>query len=155
MYESPIEIIYGEIETQLEGEVLKATQRVGVNVNKEELLKALQYDREQYLKGYEDGLNANRWIPCSERLPKSEDKYGWVKCNVTVMRSHWPTSSYDPCDSPYDEYIVTDAMYDVCQKIWHLGDSCQLNALINIEDSPLNGDYVVAWMPLPEPYKGE
>lgn len=98
---------------------------------------------------------ANEWIPVSEKLPKSEDKYGWVKCNVTVMRSHWPASSYDVCDSPYDEYFVTDAMYDVSQKIWHIGDMCQLNALIDIEDSPLNGDYVIAWMPLPEPYKGD
>ena len=55
MYQSPIEIIHGELEMQLEGEVYKAVQRVGVNVNKEELLKALQYDRGQYLNGYGDG----------------------------------------------------------------------------------------------------
>ena len=30
--------------------------KVGVNVNKEELIKALQYDRGQYNKGYEDGF---------------------------------------------------------------------------------------------------
>lgn len=95
------------------------------------------------------------WIPCSERLPKSEDKYGYVKCNVTVIRSHYPTSSYDICDEPYDEYFVADAMYDVSQKIWHLGEHTQLNALIDIEDLPLNCDYVIAWKPLPEPYKGE
>ena len=95
------------------------------------------------------------WIPCSEQLPKSEDKYGYVKCNVTVIRSHYPTSSYDICDEPYDEYFVADAMYDVSQKIWHLGEHTQLNALIDIEDLPLNCDYVIAWMPLPEPYKGE
>ena len=97
----------------------------------------------------------NKWIPCSERLPKSEDKYGWVECNVTVMRSHFPTSSYDSCDAPYDEYFVAGAMYDTSQKIWHLGEHTQLNALLNIEDSPLNCDYVIAWQPLPEPYKGE
>ena len=96
-----------------------------------------------------------QWIPCSERLPESEDKYLWVNCNVTVMRNHWPTSSYDFCDSPYDEYFVTGAMYDSSQKIWHLSDNMQLNALIDIEDSPLNGDCVIAWMPLPEAYKGE
>ena len=96
-----------------------------------------------------------KWIPCSERLPKSEDKYGWVECIVTVMRSHWPTSSYDSCDSPYDEYFVTGAMYDTSQKIWHLGEHTQLNALIDIEDSPLNGDYVIAWQPLPHAFKGE
>lgn len=99
--------------------------------------------------------NSDKWIPCSERLPKSEDKYGWVECNVTVMRSYFPTSSYDYCDAPYDEYFVAGAMYDTSQKIWHLGEHTQLNALIDIEDSPLNGDCVIAWMPLPEPYKGE
>ena len=55
MYQSPIEIIHGELQMQLEGEVYKAVQRVGVNVDREELLKALQYDRGQYKRGYEDG----------------------------------------------------------------------------------------------------
>lgn len=55
MYKSPIDIIYGQMETQLEGTVLKAVQNVGVNVDKEELIRALQYDRDQYHKGYSDG----------------------------------------------------------------------------------------------------
>lgn len=119
-----------------------------------------------YLTGYISALSAvevmiaeqpkaGEWISVSERLPESEDKYAWFKCNVTIMRSHWPTSSYDYCDSPYDEYFVTEAMYDTCQKIWHIGDTQCLNALIDIEDSPLNGDYVIAWQDLPEPYKEE
>ena len=55
MYKSPIDIIYGQMETQLEGTVLKAVQNVGVNVDKEELIRALKYDRNQYDKGYADG----------------------------------------------------------------------------------------------------
>lgn len=55
MYESPINIIYGEMQAQIEGDVFKAIQNVGIDVNKEELIKALQYDREQYSKGYSDG----------------------------------------------------------------------------------------------------
>jgi hypothetical protein len=55
MYESPVNIIYGEMQTQIEGDVFKAIQNVGIDVNEEELLKALQYDREQYSKGYKDG----------------------------------------------------------------------------------------------------
>ena len=39
---------------QIEGEIYKAVMNVGVNVDKEELLKALQYDRGQYQKGYKD-----------------------------------------------------------------------------------------------------
>ena len=55
MYKSPIDIYYGQMETQLEGSVLRAVQKVGVNVDKEELIRALKYDRDQYDKGYSDG----------------------------------------------------------------------------------------------------
>ena len=55
MYKSPIDIIYGQMETQTEGTILKAIQRVGVDVDKDELVKALKYDRDQYRKGFEDG----------------------------------------------------------------------------------------------------
>lgn len=51
MYDSPIEVIYQDIQYSLENKILKACQDVNVNVNKEELIKALQYDRNQYQKG--------------------------------------------------------------------------------------------------------
>lgn len=61
MYKSPIEKIYGDLQTQMVQEdeklVMKAVREVGINVDKEELIKALQYDRNQYVKGYEDGKN--------------------------------------------------------------------------------------------------
>ena len=55
MYESPVTILFGEMKTQYEDECFKTVQSYGFDVNKEELTKALQYDREQYSKGYEDG----------------------------------------------------------------------------------------------------
>lgn len=59
MYKSPIEKIYGEMQTQMTQEdeklTMKAIRNVGVNVDKEALIKALEYDRNQYTKGYEDG----------------------------------------------------------------------------------------------------
>lgn len=106
---------------------------------------------ENLLLDYNEQYN-NGWIPCSERLPECENKYGWVSCIVSVIRSHYPTSTYDICDSPYDENIVMHANYHVSQKIWHLECDEQLNALMDIEDAPLNCDYVIAWQPLPEPY---
>ena len=54
MYESPIKVIQGELETQLEGEILKAVHRVSVVVDKDELIQALRYDRKQYQKGFDD-----------------------------------------------------------------------------------------------------
>lgn len=89
------------------------------------------------------------WISVKDALPKPSEQ--WESYNVVVLRSHFPTSSYDICDSPYDEEFVTTAAYDSNQKIWHLDWDEQLNALIGIEDAPLNGDYVTHWMPLPEP----
>ena len=53
-YQSPIEIIQTQMKSQIEGEIYKAVMKVGVNVDKYELLKALQYDRGQYQKGYTD-----------------------------------------------------------------------------------------------------
>jgi hypothetical protein len=43
-----------DMQIRMEGEVCKAVQNVGINVDKEELLKALQYDKDQYEKGYAD-----------------------------------------------------------------------------------------------------
>ena len=59
MYNSPIELIYGNMETQIRDEMDKqifgAVQKVGIHVDKEELIKALAYDRGQYNQGYKDG----------------------------------------------------------------------------------------------------
>ena len=54
MYQSPIEIIYKEMQTEFENNVYKAVQEYGVSVDKDELIKALRYDRNQYDKGYSD-----------------------------------------------------------------------------------------------------
>ena len=55
MYKSPIEIITGNIQTQIDDEIYRAVQNVGINVDKEELLKALEYDRGQYEEGFREG----------------------------------------------------------------------------------------------------
>lgn len=59
MYESPIEMIYTDIQTQIKEEtdkcIYEAMQQCGIHVDKDELIKALQYDRRQYERGYLDG----------------------------------------------------------------------------------------------------
>ena len=60
-YESPI-IIFEDVARQIaentDKAVLKAIGEVGITVKKDELIQALQYDRGQYKKGYENGLCA-------------------------------------------------------------------------------------------------
>ena len=62
MYESPVELKFNEIKTELikkENEMLiRAVQEVVPNVTEEELVKALSYDRHQYEKGFWDGREA-------------------------------------------------------------------------------------------------
>jgi len=58
-YDSPIHQIVEDISTQIiqdgENQIFQAIQKSGVVVDKPELIKALQYDRNQYDKGYSDG----------------------------------------------------------------------------------------------------
>lgn len=74
MYKSPIDLIYDHLVTEQENEVFKAVVRCGIDVDKDELIKALAYDRRQYDLGYADGkMDAEpQWIPCSERLPEDD-----------------------------------------------------------------------------------
>jgi len=53
-YQSPIDVITGQMNIFYENEICRAVQKVGVYVDKNELLRALQYDRRQYQKGYAD-----------------------------------------------------------------------------------------------------
>lgn len=55
MYESMIKVIEEQANAHLEHEILSAVKRVGISVDKEELVRALKYDRGQYERGYADG----------------------------------------------------------------------------------------------------
>ncbi len=59
MYKSPIELLVTDIQNQIvkqqDEEIYKAVLHFIPNVDKEELLRALQYDRNQYKVGYMEG----------------------------------------------------------------------------------------------------
>lgn len=69
-----------------------------------------------------------QWIPCSERLPHGS-------CSDLVNVSIHDDSGDTPFDYTSCGWVTTDGEY------W-------------IVDNEIN-NHVVAWMPLPEPYKGE
>ena len=57
MYKAPIELLstqMSEHKFDTEKMVIEAVFKTGVNVDKDELIRALQYDRDQYNKGYAD-----------------------------------------------------------------------------------------------------
>ena len=121
-----------DIETQIreaeDGQLMyEVKQAIGFAVDKQELIKALEYDRDQYNKGYEDGLNADKWIPVSEP-PKELDTY----------------------------LIQTDGEPYMCQCRWTdvnpFWTDYKTKPHWNIFDLPQYSK-VVAWMPLPKPYE--
>lgn len=56
-YQSPIQQLVSDMTMKMENNVYTAVENVGIHVDKEELIKALSYDRQQYDKGYADGYS--------------------------------------------------------------------------------------------------
>lgn len=53
--------------------------RCGIIIDKDQLIRALTYDRDQYQKGYADAKAEQSWVPCEERLP--EENIDVLVCN--------------------------------------------------------------------------
>ena len=93
MYESPFDMvltplsaIYKEVKKDIDGQiiesVLKATRAVNVTVDKEELLRALRYDRDQYDKGYADAkAEIVHCEDCVYRMNHNDD----YMCGINVL----------------------------------------------------------------------
>lgn len=80
MYKSPIEVFTSQVDDaikqmreQQEEHIFQAIINVGVNIDKDELVRALQYDRGQYTKGYADGVK-----DLKDRLIKICNEYNFV-----------------------------------------------------------------------------
>ncbi|MBR6271391.1 MAG: hypothetical protein IKR26_04485 [Lachnospiraceae bacterium] len=62
-YEPPVRLIMKEIEQQIENDVHYCVQQYNIEVDRDELIKALAYDRNQYEKGFMDGVKWGRKHP--------------------------------------------------------------------------------------------
>ena len=58
MYKSPVEVVYNNISEEIGDGVYRAVCQYGVIVDKDELIKALRYDRDQYDNGYSDAIKS-------------------------------------------------------------------------------------------------
>lgn len=85
-----------------------------------------------------------RWIPCSERLPESDEV--WQKYIVVYCYNY-----RDIWDDMNATTFVTVADYNSEQKVWKLGSGEVVNALILPENIQLHAGYITHWQPLPEP----
>ena len=86
MYKSPIEIFTEEMRFCYDNNMMEAVQRYDIQVDKDELLKALRYDRQQYEMGFADGKisvynNIVRCKNCDYR-DGIEDTCGNIYCRL-------------------------------------------------------------------------
>lgn len=86
--------------------------------------------RKFYMQGYEDGKKNDGWIPVSEKLPEENDGKYYPILNVST--------SYG---------AVKRGFYRVRDKEWYIYSEMH-GEFIKAEDKE-----VIAWQPLPEPYK--
>ena len=92
MYESPIKIIESTIDSIYKDIVKKKDDAIfaeiqssfGVDLDRDELIRALQYDRDQYNKGYDDGKRdaMAELVRCENCIYRSQyaDENGNYKC---------------------------------------------------------------------------
>lgn len=98
IYDSPIEIITNSIANQIameyDGQVIKAVQKVFVDVDKHKLEQALTQDKaryeEAYRKGQQDSRMTGRWVEYEDR---PEEKWCSV-CNWSYLKTD---SKWDFC----------------------------------------------------------
>lgn len=135
MYKSPVELITKEMNTQIEEDIFNAIQEVAVDVDKEELIKALQYDRNQYEQGYIDGKLSNQWISINDRLPDESGAY-LCYCGESFIKT-MNIYSFAKNLKQVDKYDFRENKVG-----WYFYDSdwgfCERTGITH-------------WMPLPEP----
>ena len=90
-YESPIEIAVKKTVNDIMEErdnaiIAKISEEMAININKEELFKALAYDRDQYNKGYRDGEIAGYAMGYKDALEKVAKR---------VRELFWPEKTED------------------------------------------------------------
>ena len=125
---------------------------------KEEAMKGLHFSLQDCISNIQSQPTITQldheWIPCSERLPKETvlvtvktktSRYRYVCEAVWIPRWTWKASfdNWEDCseyNEDEDEFYVNEGWYERV----HNWDEY---SYIGIEDD------VLAWMPLPEPYK--
>jgi rubrerythrin len=91
MYKSPVEMLIADIQHQIakeqDEEIYKAVVHYAINVDKEELIRALKYDRDQYERGYADGRSDavahGLWHKYHDHFTNRQ--VGWICTNCSAV----------------------------------------------------------------------
>ncbi len=171
-YKAPMTIVEGptifeQVADEIEDRIAyRATAQLGVVVDKEELQKALVYDRHQYEAGYHDGYRTAmqekaEWISVKDRLPESEqDVLVCVKRKfvapwhrgLVITNAMYEDGTVSEVDSKWSWSFLDFEEWDdekecgIVPKGWYENHFYYTGSGYNIEIT----DEIVAWMPLPE-----
>lgn len=120
-YKSPITLFHmdnyvsdlrKEINAKQEEYIMQSIVSMGIDVDKNELIKALQYDREQYEKGYKDG---------KEELQAKIDKA------IDELRKEIEENHLNVIDYADGEWIVKDFVYGAIERLReNIGESKEI-----------------------------
>ena len=91
-YRSPIEAYTHEpMIKEMEDGIMRATISCGVQIDKDELIRALAYDREQYRAGYEAAEKKYK-RPTGEWMETEAWPHNVYcsNCKKTYAQTHWP-----------------------------------------------------------------
>lgn len=120
-----------------------------------EMKEAMKHCRESMMRIIEEQPAVGEWIPVEEQLPEDE-----TAVLATVRHRRW-ICDYDLGESEWYEH---PEYYEVCT-VYRDGDECckmddsdydnisYIPVTDQEEDIAYPVEEVVAWMPLPEPYK--
>lgn len=129
-----IELIYDEPEFKIDAEnmIYEAVQNIGINFDKDRLVKALIDSRSFYEEGYADAKKKydKKWIPCSEKPPEEKR----------------PTES---SLLQFEDGSMAVGFYDSNWECWRIrvfGEDC---VILHEE-----GKKPIAWQPLPPKFEG-
>ncbi len=163
MYKSPIEVcvtdMQNRFEERIEGDIIKTIQNYGISVDKDELIKALDYDRQQYEAGYRDGKKETDWINTNKRMPETNKcVLGVVQSktfpryrNITVL-AHVGYHEVTTDDSDWRDYEGETEYDETNDCYWVTPCWYEVNVVDDNPNWEIDDDYVVThWMPLPAP----
>lgn len=113
-----------------------------------ESIEALVAEGEIYDIEYEPKHKTGRWIPCKERLPED------IRPVIVTWKNTDPASYYQYI---VGKHFTGTACYKNGKWYWYSSTTEDMLAEYGRYDSEEFDEAIecIAWMPLPEPYRGE
>lgn len=116
MYDSPIELFMAEIQSKFENGIVESLQRFDIDVDRDELFRAMKYDRDQYHKGFSDG-RASGYAERDEEIVRCFDcKHYAPDIEFCEIHSHFITRNGEFCYPSESSEWKTFSPDDYCSQ---------------------------------------